>query len=129
MTHDQAVALAVIGILVVAYVLRKVLIRVAAYAAVIALYVVGIMHAVGYYKILVGATLPVLFVLWVLIYYDADCWWCKGKGGSSLLGYRRDCWWCGGRRRERRFTARLLGRGTPRQSGPIIAPKTRNRKH
>lgn len=128
MTHDQAVALAVIGILGVAYALREWIVRGAVMAIAGAVWVAAIAQAVGWWKVAAVASLPALWVLWVLILPYTDCWVCKGKGQYRFLWSIRDCARCDGGRRKQRFTARLIRRGRPRRDGTILAPRTdRNR--
>lgn len=70
----------------------------------------------------------VLLVLWfasVLRWPYVRCWWCRGRGQLHFLWWHRDCWKCDGGRRKQRWTARMIGRGKPRQPGTILAPRTR----
>lgn len=127
MTHHDLVLAAVIAggiVLVLVWRYRWVI---AIWALLIAVDVAAARSHDGWRQWAIYAAVPALFLAWVLFYPYATCPVCRGTGGSTLLLMSRRCWYCNGGKTKQRFTARLLGRGHPRQPGNIIAPKTRQK--
>lgn len=129
MTHDQVVALCVIGAAVVVYLFRDVLKMLVLYAVIAAAVAAAVTHIHGLGQVLAIAALPLAWFGWVLLFPYASCRVCKGKGFFTAGPYHRLCPKCNGGKSKQRVTARLLGRGNPRQPGSLIAPKTRNKYH
>lgn len=127
MTHNDLILAAVIAGAVVLILVWRYRWVIAIWAVLVAVDVAAVRANDGWRQALAYAALPVLFLAWVLFYPYATCPVCKGKGGSEFLMFSRRCWYCNGGKTKQRFTARLLGRGHPRQPGNVIAPKTRSK--
>ena len=127
MSHDQLVLAAGIAGVVVLIMVWRYLWVIAIWAVLIAVDVAAARNYDGWREWAVYAAVPVLFLAWVLFFPYATCPVCRGKGGTTFLMMSRRCWYCDGGKTKQRFTARLLGRGHPRQPGTWIAPKTRSK--
>lgn len=127
MSHNDLVLAAGIAGVVVLVLVWRYLWVIAIWAVAAAVDVAVIRGTTGWQHAAAYAALPVLFLLWVLFFPYATCPVCKGKGGTTFLLMSRRCWYCDGGKTKQRFTARLLGRGYPRQPGSWIAPKTRKK--
>ncbi|MET9020693.1 hypothetical protein ABZV93_11965 [Actinopolymorpha sp. NPDC004070] len=123
MTHDQVVALCVVGAAVVLYLFRDVLKMLVLYAVVVAVVVAAVTHTDGLAQVVAIAALPVAWFGWVLLFPYATCRVCKGKGFFTTGPYHRLCPKCNGGKSKQRFTASSSAEETHDSPGRSSLPR------